>query len=96
MLGIHPTYGITYQLFAHFEVKLKIVLGVEYDGGQYYGWQQQTNLRTVQGVLEKAISKVGANTIQVSCAGRTDTGVHGMNQVVSFSPPVERPLKSWI
>ena len=75
---------------------MKIALGVQYDGSQYYGWQHQPGLRTVQGVLEKSIAKVAANTVSVTCAGRTDTGVHGMNQVVHFDSPIERPLKSWI
>lgn len=75
---------------------MKIALGIEYDGGQYYGWQSQPDLRTVQGALEKALSKVAASQVQVTCAGRTDTGVHGLNQVVSFTPTVERQLKSWI
>ncbi len=75
---------------------MKIALGIEYDGGQFYGWQQQPNMRTVQGVLEKAVSKIAATTIQVTCAGRTDTGVHGMNQVVHFDSKSDRPIKSWI
>lgn len=75
---------------------LRIALGIEYDGSQYHGWQSQQGLRTAQGMLEKAISRVAAETVQVTCAGRTDTGVHGMNQVVHFSTDVERPLRSWI
>lgn len=75
---------------------MKIALGIEYDGGQFYGWQQQPNMRTVQGVLEKAISKIADNTLQVTCAGRTDTGVHGMNQVVHFNCDSDRAIKSWI
>ncbi len=75
---------------------MKIALGIEYDGGQFYGWQKQTSLRTVQGALEKALSKVAASAVKVICAGRTDTGVHAMNQVVHFETDVHRPLKSWI
>lgn len=75
---------------------MKIALGIEYDGSQFYGWQQQINLRTVQGEIEKALSKIATIDIKVTCAGRTDTGVHGMNQVVHFISPVDRPIKSWI
>ena len=75
---------------------MKIALGVEYDGSQFYGWQQQINLRTVQGEVEKALSKIATSEVKITCAGRTDTGVHGMNQVVHFSPTVNRPIKSWI
>ena len=78
------------------EVSLKIALGIEYDGNQFYGWQHQPDLRTVQGVLEKAISQIATSAVKVTCAGRTDTGVHGLNQVVHFDVSVDRPLKSWI
>ena len=75
---------------------MKIALGIEYDGSQFYGWQKQIALRTVQGAVEKALSKIATVPIKVICAGRTDTGVHGMNQVVHFETDVHRPLKSWI
>lgn len=75
---------------------MKIALGIEYDGGQYCGWQKQPSLRTVQGVLEKSLSKIAATQVKITCAGRTDTGVHGANQVVHFKTDASRPLKSWI
>ena len=56
----------------------RIALGIEYNGSQFNGYQLQTSgTRTVQGELEKALSKVAAEPIRLSCAGRTDTG--GMN-----------------
>lgn len=75
---------------------MKIALGIEYDGSDFYGWQHQINLRTVQGIIENALSKIATTPVKVTCAGRTDTGVHGMNQVVHFTPSVNRPIKSWI
>ena len=55
-----------------------------YNGTNYYGWQRQKNHISVQECLEKAISKVAAQQVAVVCAGRTDTGVHALEQVVHF------------
>ncbi|MHB8147413.1 MAG: tRNA pseudouridine(38-40) synthase TruA [Vulcanimicrobiaceae bacterium] len=57
---------------------------VEYDGTAFYGLQFQPNLRTVAGVLERALSQLFASAIKISAAGRTDTGVHASGQVISF------------
>lgn len=46
--------------------------------------------------VERALSFVAASTITVSCAGRTDTGVHGTGQVIHFDSPVQRPEKAWV
>ena len=76
--------------------RMRIALGVEYDGSAFYGWQSQPKLRTVQGCIEKAISKVANKEITIQCAGRTDTGVHALNQVIHFDTPVDRPVKAWL
>ncbi|MCW9024988.1 MAG: tRNA pseudouridine(38-40) synthase TruA [Gammaproteobacteria bacterium] len=75
---------------------MRIAMGVEYDGSPYCGWQIQDGTRTVQGYLEKALSKVANHPVRVICAGRTDTGVHGMGQVVHFDTPAERSSYSWV
>lgn len=59
-------------------------LTLAYDGTDFFGWQWQTGMRTVQTVLEEAILKVTDETLRVVAAGRTDTGVHALGQVVSF------------
>ena len=56
---------------------MKIALGIEYNGKQYCGWQRQEKVRSVQEELEKALSFVANEKIEVFCAGRTDSGVHG-------------------
>lgn len=61
---------------------IKLVL--EYDGTDFYGWQVQPSHRTVQGEVEKALSSLVRQKIRVTAAGRTDTGVHALGQVVSF------------
>lgn len=53
---------------------------IEYDGGCFYGWQRQPGLKTVQGTLEKAITKFCGEEVVVHGAGRTDAGVHALGQ----------------
>jgi tRNA pseudouridine38-40 synthase len=57
---------------------------LEYDGTRYHGWQRQANRLTVQEVLEEGISKITQENIRVVGSGRTDAGVHAMNQVANF------------
>lgn len=74
---------------------MRIALGIEYDGSKYYGWQRQNDFISVQECLEKALEKIALEPVSVTCAGRTDTGVHATYQVVHFDTEVERPNKAW-
>lgn len=74
----------------------RIALGIEYDGTAYAGWQWQQNAASVQAVLQHALSRVADQPITVHCAGRTDTGVHALGQVVHFDSPVERSERGWL
>ncbi len=74
----------------------RIALGVSYRGTGYLGWQSQPNGRTVQDVLQAALSAFTTEKVQVMCAGRTDTGVHGINQVVHLDTPLLREPFSWV
>lgn len=74
----------------------RYALGIEYDGSAFHGWQAQPHGITVQDRLERALSQVAGRSLRVHCAGRTDTGVHALNQVVHFDAPVTRPLQAWI
>lgn len=55
---------------------------VEYDGTPYVGFQLQANGPSVQGVLEAAIERFAGHPVRLTCAGRTDAGVHALGQVV--------------
>lgn len=74
----------------------RIALGVSYLGCQYLGWQSQPNGRTVQDHLERALGQFATHPVKVMCAGRTDTGVHGINQVVHLDTPLSREPFSWV
>lgn len=58
---------------------------VAYDGTQYAGWQVQLRRHTIQSMLEKAIAQVCRQRVRVTGSGRTDSGVHAIGQVASFS-----------
>lgn len=76
---------------------MRIAAGIEYDGSQFCGWQLQKHaVRTVQGEVESALSKVANHPLRVNCAGRTDTGVHATSQVVHFDTDAERDERSWV
>ncbi|WP_369434510.1 tRNA pseudouridine(38-40) synthase TruA [Psychromonas sp. MME1] len=74
---------------------MRIALGIEYDGSAYYGWQRQKEVISVQEELEKALSIVANHPVTVSCAGRTDTGVHGTGQVIHFDTTAARKDVAW-
>jgi len=66
-------------------------LDIEYDGTGFRGWARQPGLRTVQGVLEDALAQVLREEIELTVAGRTDTGVHALGQVASFETGAPLP-----
>lgn len=75
---------------------MRIALGVAYDGSDYCGWQSQPAACGVQDALELAISKIAQHPIRLHAAGRTDTGVHGLGQVVHFESASDRPISAWV
>ena len=75
---------------------MRIAMGIEYDGTNYVGWQLQDNGPSVQGVVEEALAQVANHPLRITCAGRTDTGVHALGQVVHFDTEVERSERAWV
>ncbi len=74
---------------------MRIALRVEYDGSRYHGWQSQPGLYTVQEVLEQALAQVADAPIKITCAGRTDTGVHATAQIIHFDCDNQRSMRAW-
>ncbi|WP_136418097.1 tRNA pseudouridine(38-40) synthase TruA [Herbaspirillum sp. ST 5-3] len=74
----------------------RIVLGVQYDGMPWHGWQTQPAGHTVQDTLEAAMKRFALTEIATTCAGRTDAGVHALEQVVHFDTELEREMFSWV
>ncbi len=74
----------------------RIAMGISYRGCAYNGWQRQPHCPdTVQGHLEAALSQVANAPIETTCAGRTDSGVHGTGQVIHFDTPAQRSEYGW-
>ena len=74
----------------------RLALGISYRGTAYHGWQRQTDGRTVQDQVERALSAFVGAPVDTVCAGRTDAGVHAFNQVVHIDSPVGRDAFSWL
>lgn len=78
-------------------MSLRIALGVEYDGSEYFGFQKQkTTNQTIQGLLETSASKVADHKVKTFCSGRTDAGVHAFMQVIHFDTNAIRSSREWL
>ena len=75
---------------------MRIALGLSYRGQAYQGWQSQPGGRTVQDCLEQALSAFADQPVRTLCAGRTDAGVHALNQVVHLDTELDRAPFSWV
>lgn len=75
---------------------MRVVLGLEYRGVGFCGWQSQPQGCGVQDALEAAVSAIAGAKTAVTAAGRTDTGVHAAFQVAHFDTTARRPLTAWV
>lgn len=76
---------------------MRLAIGLEYDGTGFMGWQRQVHpVRTVQACVESALATVANHPVEVTCAGRTDAGVHASGQVVHFDTHAQRTERSWL
>ncbi len=75
---------------------MRIALGLEYDGTAFCGWQTQPGGCGVQDHLEQALSTFADARVEVTAAGRTDSGVHAAAQVVHFDTEAVREPNSWV
>ena len=70
----------------------RIRIRLAYDGGAFHGWQIQPGLPTIQGILEEILSGMEGAPVAVAGSGRTDAGVHALEQVAAFSLANPIPL----
>ena len=76
---------------------IRLALGVEYDGSEYFGFQKQKSTnQTIQGLLETSVSKVANHKVRTFCSGRTDAGVHAFMQVIHFDTESIRSPSEWL
>jgi len=75
---------------------VRLALGLSYRGTAYDGWQSQPGGRTVQDRVEAALASFIDRPVRVTCAGRTDAGVHAVNQVVHLDAEELREPVSWV
>ena len=74
----------------------RLAIGIEYDGTAYNGWQVQPHAPSIQDALNKAVSIVADEAVEVVGAGRTDTGVHATAQIAHFDTRANRSERSWL
>ena len=74
----------------------RIAIGIEYDGAAFHGWQRQPAAASVQQVLEAALTRVADGPVELTCAGRTDAGVHARGQIAHFDTAASRNLRAWL
>lgn len=74
----------------------KIALGLQYDGSHFHGWQTQPHGHTVQDVVERALTAFCGRPVATLVAGRTDTGVHALGQVIHLETELDRAEFSWV
>jgi tRNA pseudouridine38-40 synthase len=75
---------------------VRVARGIAYRGRAYSGWQSQPSGRTVQDHVEAALSAFADSSVAALCAGRTDAGVHALNQVVHFDTEAVRAADGWV
>jgi len=75
---------------------MRVALGIAYRGTAYRGWQSQPDGRTVQDRVDAALSAFADQALCCVCAGRTDAGVHALNQVVHLDTAVARSADAWV
>ena len=72
-----------------------IKLTIEYDGKEFNGWQKQPNKLNIQGTIEQAIKAITGEEVELNASGRTDAGVHALNQVANFKTNSQIPIEKF-
>ena len=74
----------------------RFALGLEYDGSGFHGWQSQSGSPNVQDAVNRALSRVADEEVRCMGAGRTDAGVHAVEQVAHFDTSARRSRRAWL
>jgi tRNA pseudouridine38-40 synthase len=74
----------------------RIAVGIEYDGTGFHGWQLQTQVCSIQQEVQRALGTIADGPVALTCAGRTDAGVHARAQVAHFDTVAERSMRAWV
>ena len=77
-------------------IERRVAAIVEYDGTDYAGWQSQVHSVSIQDAVQAALSFVAGHPVTAICAGRTDTGVHAIGQVIHFDTSAVRTPRAWV
>ena len=72
-----------------------IKLTIEYDGKDFNGWQKQPNKLNIQGEIERAITEIVGEEVELIASGRTDAGVHAIAQVANFKTSSDFPINKY-
>lgn len=75
---------------------MRLALGLAYDGTSYSGWQTQPDGSAVQDEVERSLAALAGHPVSTLCAGRTDAGVHALQQVIHLDSDADRPLSAWV
>jgi tRNA pseudouridine38-40 synthase len=75
---------------------MRLALGLSYRGQAYDGWQSQPSGRGIQDHVEAALGRFADEPVRTVCAGRTDSGVHAVQQVIHLDTTREREIFSWV
>ncbi|MDC0422751.1 tRNA pseudouridine(38-40) synthase TruA [Methylophilaceae bacterium] len=75
---------------------MRIAASIEYDGHSFFGWQRQPEVKNVQSLIENALSSITQSKITIYAAGRTDSGVHALGQIIHFDTNIIRPISAWV
>jgi tRNA pseudouridine38-40 synthase len=78
------------------EPSRRVAAIIEYDGTEYAGWQSQVHSASIQDAVQTALSFVAGQPVLAICAGRTDSGVHALGQVIHFDTAALRTPRAWV
>lgn len=76
--------------------RTRLALGLEYDGSGFHGWQSQSGSTNVQDSVNRALSRVADEEVRCMGAGRTDAGVHAIEQIAHFDTGARRSRRDWL